>query len=366
MADLFTYLRWRGDLPFSQVPPTPVDALIFSILASSDFDGIVPTGPDRTLTLAQAARLLQGERDAEKRQHFQEDLELLNAAAATLRFSSAELTCYQDVFIPAEDTQFAAVTFLLGDGTAFLAFRGTDQTLVGWKEDFNMAFEESIPAQRLAKGYVQAFAAQRKEPLRLGGHSKGGNLAVYAAAKVPIDVQQRILAVYNHDGPGFTEHMMTDPGYLRMVPKLLTYVPQSSVIGMLLEHEEEYTIIKSKHLGVLQHDPYTWEVMGGSFVTVDALTADSRFLDRTLKHWLAGMTKEERNAFVDTVFDLLILEENMSPRDMVRPQNLRAYLKTLQGDENARRLLAAELVNLVTSARHALSQGDEVENQKTK
>lgn len=359
MADLFTYLRWRGDLPFSQVPPTPVDALIFSILSYIDFDGLVPTGPDRTVTLAQVARLLHGEPDAEKRQHFKEDLKLLDAAAATLRFSSAELTCYQDVFVPAEDTQFAALTFLLGDNSAFLAFRGTDQTLVGWKEDFNMAFEESIPAQRLAKAYVQAFAAQRKERLRLGGHSKGGNLAVYAAAKVPADLQQRILAVYNHDGPGFTEHMMSNPGYLRMVPKLLTYVPQSSVIGMLLEHEEEYTIIKSKHIGVLQHDPYTWEVMGGSFITVKALTADSRFLDRTLKHWLAGMTTQERNAFVDTVFDLLMVEENMAPRDLVRPQNLRTYLKTLQGDENARHLLAAELINLVNSARHALGDGED-------
>lgn len=360
MADLFDYLRWRGDILFSQLPPTPVDALIFSALSYIRFQGIIPETPGQRVALADAAGRLLAQPGAEKAGRVKTDLELLRAAADSPRFSQVGLSFYQDVFIPEKDTQFAAVTFLLSDGSAFLAFRGTDNTLVGWKEDFNMSFEERVPAQRLARDYVMRFtAAAPKVPLRLGGHSKGGNLAVYAAAKCTPAVQRRILAVYNQDGPGFTEHMLTDAGYRRIVPKIHTYVPQSSVIGMLLEHEEPYNIIKSTQLGLLQHDLYSWAVMAGGFITVQSLTADSRFIDRTLKNWLAGMTIAERNEFVDTVFDLLMVGDTRSPRDLIRPQNLRAYLKTLQTDEDTRRIIAEELVNLAESARKAFEDGDE-------
>lgn len=353
MADLFEYLRWRGDIPFAQVPPTPVDALIFSTLSYLDFSGIVLEEPTRQIRLAEAADHLLSAPGPERKCRVKTDLELLRAAAASSRFGEAALCFYQAVFIPAEDTQFAAMTYLLDDGTAFLAFRGTDSTLVGWKEDFNMTFQESIPAQRLARDYTARLAGERMLPSRLGGHSKGGNLAVYAAARSEEPLQNRIMAVYNQDGPGFTEGMMVDPGYQRIVPKIHTYVPQSSVIGMLLEHEEPYLIIKSKQIGLMQHDPYSWEVMGGDFIPVEALTADSRFLDRTFKDWLAGMSPQERNQFFDTVFELLMIDGASRTADLIRPQNLRAYFKTLHADENMRRILAAELLNLVESARKA-------------
>lgn len=353
MADLFDYLRWRGDIPFSQVPPTPVDALIFSTLAYVSFKDIVPETPSRQVPLSDAADRLLADPDSEKKCRVKADLELLKAASGCPRFAEAGLSFYQDVFIPAEDTQFAAMTYLLSDGSAFLAFRGTDNTLVGWKEDFNMTFQQSIPAQRLALEYLRRYAEAGSAPLRLGGHSKGGNLAVYAAARSEKAVQERIAAVYNQDGPGFTEGMMVDPGYLAIVPKVHTYVPQSSVIGMLLEHEEPYLIIKSKQIGLMQHDPYSWEVMGGNFSPVEAFTADSRFLDRTFKDWLAGMSPQERNQFFDTVFELLMIGDANSPRDLIRPQNIRAYFRTLHADENMRRILAAELLNLVESAKKA-------------
>ena len=354
MPDMFDYLRWRGDIPFSQVSPTPVDALIFSTLSYISFTNIVPESPSRRISLEAAAEVFLSGPDPEKKVRVKTDLELLRAAAAAPRFAAADLCFHQDVFIPAEDTQFAAVTYLLDDGTAFLAFRGTDSTLVGWKEDFNMTFQESIPAQRLARDYVRRFAAANALPLRLGGHSKGGNLAVYAAARSEKALQERILAVYNQDGPGFTEQMMTDPGYLNIVPKVHTYVPQSSVIGMLLEHEEPYLIIKSKQIGLMQHDPYSWEVMGGNFIPVEALTADSRFLDRTFKDWLAGMSPQERNQFFDNVFELVMIDSANSPRDLIRPQNLRSYFRTLQTDDNMRRILASELLNLAESAKKAM------------
>ena len=354
MSGMFDYLNWRGDILFSQLPPNPVDALIFSTLAYIRMAGVVPGDTEHSITLRDAAVMLLDDPEAlEKMVHFRQDIDLLRAAAASERFGRTRLTFCRDIFIPEEDTQFAAVTFLLEDGTAFLAFRGTDNSLVGWKEDFNMTFLESVPAQRLAHRYVEEFTAASKSPIHLGGHSKGGNLAVYAAAKCGWLTQKRIVTVYNHDGPGFSEAMMTDPGYRNIVPRIRTYVPQSSVFGMLLEHEEPYIVIKSKQVGLLQHHPYSWEIMGGSFIPCEDLSSDSRFLDRTLRSWLASMTVEERNAFFDNVFDLLMVEKNSKPRDIVRPHNLITYIKTLQSDENKRQTIARELAKLVRSAHQA-------------
>ena len=152
---------------------------------------------------------------------------------------------------------------------------------------------------------------------------------------------------------------MKDPGYLDILPKIRTYVPQSSVFGMLLEREDPHTIIKSSQVGLLQHDPYSWEVMGGYFIPVQELTPDSKFLDKTFKNWLAGMTNEERNEFFDSVFDLLMTVDTSRPIDIIRPQNIKNYIKTLQSDNNMRHVIASELANLVRSARKTQQERQE-------
>lgn len=353
MSDMLEYLKWRGDILFSELPLNPVDALIFSTLCYIRFEGIVPEVPQRWITLKEAAEEFFAREEHENLVRVPEDLELLHAAARSPRFSRVGLSFYQSVLVPAQETQFAAMTCYLEDGSAYLAFRGTDNSLVGWKEDFNMTFLESIPAQRMAQGYTQAFAAVSGAPMRLGGHSKGGNLAVYAAAKSDPTIQERIIEVYNQDGPGFTERMLLDPGYLAMVPKIRTYVPQSSVFGMMLEHEGDYTVVRSRETGLMQHDPHSWEVMGAGFITAEAVTESSHFVDRTLKSWLATMTIPERNEFVDTVFELLGTGETSQVNQVLRPQNIRTYLKTLQNDDKMRRLIATELAGLVRSAVNA-------------
>jgi len=351
LADLFDYLHWRGDLSFSQSPVNAVDALIFSALAYIAFGGSVETLPEIPISLQDASEEFFKLPDVQARCRTKTDPSLLMAASETKRFGNCLLLQYRSRLVPEEETQFAAVTFLLDDNTGFIAFRGTDYSLVGWKEDFNMSFRETIPSQLLALEYVQEVGSRYIMPLHIGGHSKGGNLAVFSAVKADTQIRSRILNVYSMDGPGFTDYVMSDPAYREMVPKIQTIVPQSSVIGMLLEHEEPYTIIKSKQLGLLQHELYSWEVDGPQFVPMEEITADSRFLDQTIKTWFSGMTNEERNEIVDAVFELLSIGDVDNVLDIIQPKNLRNYFRTLATNGKIRRILSDELLSLMEAAK---------------
>ena len=205
LTDVFDYIRWRGDLSFRQDPPNEVDGLIFSALAYIRYCGELEENVNSVKLLCDAFQDFSQHEESNTRVRVKNDLELFKAAANSVRFGQCALCMYKERFVPDEETQFAAVTFLLDDGSAFLAFRGTDDSLIGWKEDFNMSFQKTVPAQRLALEYAENFAAAYLMPLRLGGHSKGGNLAVFAAAGLLPNFQNRILEVYNHDGPGLSE-----------------------------------------------------------------------------------------------------------------------------------------------------------------
>ena len=359
MADLFDYLLWRGDLTFSQDPPNAVDALIFSGLAYIEYGAAVESDPGTPVKLKEAAESFFALEDHETRSRTLKDQDLLAEAAASKRFGSCDICMYRSQLILEQETQFAAMTFLLDDGSMFLAFRGTDNSLVGWKEDFNMTFQQTIPAQRLAVQYTRDVALEFARPMHLGGHSKGGNLAVFAAARSSPMIRQGIQQVFNNDGPGFTKYLMGDPGYLAMVPKIRTFIPQSSVIGMLLEHEEPYTVVRSKSVGLLQHDLYTWDVMGKEFITVEEITEGSQFADATIKEWFAGMTNQERNQLVDVMFSLLGSGGADSVQELLHPKNIRTYIKTLSSDENLRRVLSSEFQGLIEAAKKTKARFDE-------
>jgi len=359
MPNIFDYLKWRGDLTFTQDPPNAVDALVFSGLAYIRYGEEVEAEPERPIRLKAAAEHFFALEDYENRSRVQKDLDLLHAAIQTRRFGEAEICMYRDLLIPEQETQFAAMTFLLDDGSMFLAFRGTDNSLVGWKEDFNMTFQQTIPAQRLALQYTRDVALEYLRPMHLGGHSKGGNLAVFAAGRSSPMIQKRILKVYNHDGPGFTKYLMGDPGYIAMVPRIQTLIPQSSVIGMLLEHEEPYTVIRSKSVGLLQHDLYTWDVMGNSFIPVEEITESSQFVDATIKTWFAEMTNQERGQLVDVMYALLGSGGADNVYELLHPRNIKTYIKTISSDDHLRRVLSTEFTGLIEAARKTKAKFDE-------
>ena len=356
MASMLDYIAWRGDLSFSSSAPNEVDALIFSTLSYIPFRGSVERNPEKPVLLRQAAREFFDIPDPEGYIRTQNDLELLKAAGESQRFGNIRIAEYRKIFIKERDTQFAAVTFLLDDGSIFISFRGTDNTLVGWKEDFSMCFRREIPSQKLAKQYLQDVLMDHSGPVRVSGHSKGGNVAVYAVSQsVPV-IRERILEVYNQDGPGFSEAFLEDPGYRQILPILHTQVPQSSVIGMILNRAEPIAIVKSNQSGIMQHDPFSWEVQGNRLVAVDSLSGNSIFLQLTIKNWLLGMDMETRVRMVDMLFDLLTSGDVEVTGDLFQPKNLVACVSRLRSSETIRKYLTEDLTRLFHAAKKARLQ----------
>jgi len=308
MANIHEYLTWRGDVPFSVSPFNEVDALVLSELAYADFHGVVAEANQR-ITIEQARRLFW-------EKHTREEIMaqdsytktapfLLDGMAGKARFGGTVMANYYDVIDTNIDIQLAALTFYLPDGTAFVAFRGTDDTVVGWKEDFNLSYMPETEGQRRAAKYLNDHFMSQSVPLRVGGHSKGGNLAMYAAVCAEKAVRDRVIAVYNNDGPGFLKEFTETDAYREMLPRIICTVPEKAVIGTLLDSEAYQHVVKSTANGIYQHDGFSWQVLGNHFVEADSRSGGSVVLESTLHQWLAEQSEEKRRTFVNTLFGLL-------------------------------------------------------------
>ena len=312
MANLLDYLDWRGDLTLDQAPFNEVDNLILAELSFVDFQGIVPPpGEGEGVALRLAAEAFFARFPAgtpiDMGVLVPADIpEMLRKMAASRRFGDMGLNCFTDHLDVGKGEQFAALSVETGDGAVYLSFRGTDDTLAGWKEDFELACMPEVPAQKKALEYLKSVAKQfPRKKLRLGGHSKGGNLAVYAAVFAPERVQRRVESVWSNDGPGFHENLLSLPEHQRVAERIRSIVPKSSVVGMLLEHEEDYTVVDSDQLGFLQHDGFSWQVMGDHFLTLRQVTRQAHLSDQALREWVQGLTVEQRERFVAALFEVL-------------------------------------------------------------
>lgn len=366
MANYIDYLRWRGDLSFAQDPLNEVDAMIFASLVYLQLDGRPAADPYTPMLLSDVADVFFALPDWKHRGRVEGDYELLKAAAETHRFGNVRLVRYRSQFLPEDDTQFAAETFLLDDGSVCLAFRGTDNTLVGWKENFNMSFQQTVPSQRLAQDYVRELYTQYMASMSLCGHSKGGNLAVFAAARSSPMIQSGIRSVYNFDGPGFTNYMMGDPGYLTVVPRIHTFIPQSSVIGLLMDREEPVKIVHSTQVGILQHDTGSWEVLGNAILPARELTQDAVIIKNTIQTWLMSMDIDARNRMVESLFALLNQGNAERTEDIFTPKNILSYLLLLGTDDSVRKTLSSELDNLLGAAKKSFHAVAETPNELSK
>ncbi|WP_195270070.1 Mbeg1-like protein [Eubacterium sp. 1001713B170207_170306_E7] len=357
MSNIFDYLDWRGDLTLDQSPFNAVDNLILSCISYIRLEGIVPNSTETVSIAAVSSRFFAlPEDERQLRLRVEEDGRLLKALACTRRFADMGLCLYDDQLDPVLEKQFCGLTILTGDGLAFIAYRGTDNTLVGWKEDFNMSFKTCVPSQTEAAEYLKRAAGSLGAVrLRIGGHSKGGNLAVYAGIHSG-PYAGRIEAIYSNDGPGFPAEVLESPAYQDVISRIRTFVPQTSIVGMLLEHAEDYTVVHSRQIGIAQHDPYSWEILGPNFVCLESVTAGCRFMDETVKAWVDDMTPGEREQFIDTFYDILCVTQAQTVGDLAHfsLKNARAIKQTLENtDPETKKMMTEAISKLLEAARES-------------
>lgn len=331
MSDLFDYLTWRGDLPFSKaVPLNEVDGMILARVAYFPFelfnwssDYAFPDLCQKISELPEETLKLPG------------DLELRKVLSSSPRFSSCSFSDYQKNFNSKATEQFAAITIHMNEKEMCLAFCGTDATLVGWKEDLNMSFMVCVPSQGRALQYAEEMMIKYpNKKVYMVGHSKGGNLACYAAAFLPTGLAQRVLRVYSYDGPGFPDTVIQDPKMVRVRSKVQLFMPQDSIVGRIMNQIVEPVIIHSTNESIYQHDVYSWEVLGPKLVlSPDGATDFSTATGEAIKRVLSMTDPVQRKAVIDIVFDFLgssnahtvaEVRESMS-------KNMLSYLKALQG-----------------------------------
>ena len=299
MANLIDYLAWRGDIPFSVSPWNEVDGLMCAVLSYLNFHGLQD---HRGWTLREAKRIdllieAQGNTFGPRKKMFE-------AMAENARFGDCRM--HHFIALTDEDAsmQFSAMCMDLPDDTKAVVFRGTDNTLVGWREDFNMSYQTRVPAQQAAAYYLLKAAKLTDRPIRLIGHSKGGNLAVYAGASMPERIQNRIESIWSYDGPGMNLDVSRSDGFTRIRDKIHSYIPQTSIIGLLMEYYRPYTVVHSIAKGLEQHDPMSWQVYGEHFEEMESIDRTASVVCETLHEMLTNSTPEQRAAFVDTLFHL--------------------------------------------------------------
>lgn len=278
---------------------------------------------------------------------------LFAAMARNPRFSSIHVGAVDERFSREHQTQFAAMTLLLPDGTLVVSFRGTDTSFVGWKEDFNMAFQYPVPAQQLAADYVTRVARLWQGDLVLLGHSKGGNLAVYAALQAGDDVLPRIRRVYSLDGPGFPSDVVAGDRYRAVADRIVKIVPDSSIVGMILDSPEHCVVVKSNEYGPMQHLAFSWQVDRDRFVTVPEVSATSREFKRSLDRMLNEMTPEQLERAVDAMFKVLAASDEHGLIGLMEagPKTIPAMLGAFAGltDEERQHILEAAGILLKAS-----------------
>ena len=305
------YLFWRGDLTLEQSPFNEVDAGILARFAYEPFEGIVSDNLRDWVQVSYACKaLLNSPTLNDDVLDPNRDNEFIRRVGESKRFGNMKISGYINDTDIGRQIQYSSCLFDLdGEQNYFVAYRGTDNNIIAWKEDFNMGFEFPVPAQKRALEYFESVVSTFKDgTFMVGGHSKGGNLSIYAATFCDDRFNVPVTDIYNFDGPGFMENIMKLPEFKKIENSIHTFVPEFSVVGMILEHLEKYSVVHSFENGIMEHEILSWECEATSFVHKEERSAGSKFFDETFRNWIAGLDKVQREQFVDTAFGLIMCD----------------------------------------------------------
>jgi len=357
--ELLDYLAWRNDVPLSLSPFNEVDNVIFSYLSYIEFGKLLEEKGDGFFDLKEQYEHFCEKNSMEEIKTAGQFTEraplLLQKMMEGARFQETKVGYYVKDFDRDQVKQFAALCFLLPDGTHYVSFRGTDETINGWREDFLMSCQSETAGAKEAVDYFNKVAKVLEGEFILGGHSKGGNFAMYAAAFCEAQHKERILKVYNNDGPGFRDEVIQSDEFQEMLPKILTVAPQSSIIGQLLSNPAEQRVIRSTAKGILQHDAMTWEAEKDTLVSSE-LDELSEYTKTTLGSWLETMDDETRESLCTTAFSLI--ESTKSETFIEFSGNLMKNMETIWKEmgklpEDKKKEIMNALSKLIESSKEA-------------
>lgn len=351
MGNIMDYISWRGDLSFAQSPFNEVDNLILACFSYVNLDGIPAVSGQKGIELKKLVKEF-------KKLHTIKELEadksfirlapfMMFEMAKSVRFGNCVIRNYVNEIVTEAEQQFSAVEIVLDDGTSYISFRGTDDTIIGWKEDFNLS-TGVVPAQERAVEYMERISDKASGMLRAGGHSKGGNLAIYGSVMCK-SAHDKILEIYSNDGPGFSKEFQESPETAEMMPKIIRIIPEYSIIGTLLEHEKQPIIVASTSRGLLQHDGFSWEVQGPGLVRRDSLNKTALRFIEILHKWMDGMDTEQKRLLIEDLFATLQASgyENLSEVQSGGLKSLAAMVKRLDKFAPESRGMMQELLTAI-------------------
>jgi hypothetical protein len=351
MGNIMDYISWRGDLSFEQSQFNEVDNLILACFSYVNLDGISAVTKQKGIGLKKLTKEFM-------KLHTMKELEadksfirlapfMMMKMAKSVRFGKCVVRNYVNDIVTEAEQQFAAMEIVLEDGTSYVSFRGTDDTIIGWKEDFNLS-TGVVPAQKRAIEYLQKISEHTDGMLRVGGHSKGGNLAIYGSVMCK-SAHEKILEIYSNDGPGFSREFQELPEMKEMMPKIIRIIPEYSIIGTLLEHEKEPVIVASSSKGLLQHDGFSWEVQGPALVRRDSLNKTALRFIEILHKWIDGMDTEQKRLLIEDLFATLQASgyENLSEVQSGGLKSLAAMVKRVEKFAPESRGMMQELLTAI-------------------
>lgn len=370
MANMIDYVKWRGDITFKELPLNEIDSLIFTELAYVPYDNFVSDAIQcRGIQLNTLAEKFFAVNSNKTKigaiiptDHI---LELFSVAARSKRFGGVHIRAYVNEVDVKTEKQFSAMCFDIDMHTTYVAYRGTDDTIIGWKEDLNMAFFTPIPAQQRGAEYLEAVGSCTRHNLYVGGHSKGGNLAIYSALMVSEKVKRKIISVHSFDGPGFKKEFVKAHKSDSIAPRLIKIMPEGAIIGAIFHPMGKCKFVKSIGKGLFQHDAFTWELMGKEFLYVREPNKSSIEFHETLENWVEQMTDTEKIDFVEAVYKLCTVNDSSTLSD-IATDKFKFIIGVLKTDEKTKKTFLSLINRLIKQKyfKKGIGKGKKINEEK--
>jgi hypothetical protein len=314
MANISTFLKLYGNTPFKELPLCEADILCFAFVSYANIEGspkyLKSGGSENTFNLLsfKDKKSLEniGTHSLVPKEFEKIYVQFINSK----RYRSVKVDYIKNVLSETKVAQFFAMTLFVED-KAFILYRGTDTTVVGWKEDFNMALLGAVPSQIYAKKYLEEVVSKIDGDIYLIGHSKGGNLVDFAFFNVDEKIKDRIKRVYNLDGPGFR---FARYNYAKYGDKLIKIIPNDDVVGILFDEGNRYRIVKSSKINIYAHDIASWQLdprkeLKGMYY-LKKVTANTYTMKYALNEYINNVSQKETMQIIDFLFEIISFDDS--------------------------------------------------------